>query len=75
MGPNPVPLSEAGGSTDHVTEMLALVAWHPTLDWLRPVRGSGGPHVAVWQEDDGPHREERDHLRDLVLYLRARFGR
>jgi hypothetical protein len=48
--------------------MTGLVARHPTLEWLKPVMGSG-PHVAVWEEDDGAQREERDHLGDLVLYL------
>jgi hypothetical protein len=54
--------------------MLGLVASHPTLDWLKPVTGIG-PHVAIWQEDDGAKREEREHLGDLVLYLKCRLGR
>lgn len=54
--------------------MTGLVASHPTLEWLKPVTGTG-PHVAVWMEDDGAKREERDHLGDLVLYLKCRLGR
>jgi hypothetical protein len=69
----PVPLTEAGGQPDWVREMHGLLASHPTLDWLKPSIGIG-PHVAVWEEDDGTHREVREELRDLVLYLRARLG-
>jgi hypothetical protein len=54
--------------------MLGLVVSHPTLDWLKPVTGTG-PHVAVWEEDEGAQREEREHLGDLVLYLKCRLGR
>lgn len=49
--------------------MEALVRAHPTLTYI-----PRGTHVATWMEDDGPHVEERATLRDLVLYLRARFG-
>jgi hypothetical protein len=69
-----VPLTESGGSPDWAREMLALVASHKTLDWLKPTVGSG-PHIAVWQDDDGAQRAERDVLRELVLYVRARLGR
>jgi hypothetical protein len=61
------------GPTDGVfsaeREMEALVRAHPTLTYI-----PRGTHVATWMEDDGPHVEERATLRDLVLYLRARFG-
>jgi hypothetical protein len=54
--------------------MTGLVASHPTLEWLKPITGTG-PHVAVWMEDDSAKREERDHLGDLVLYLKCHLGR
>ena len=54
--------------------MMGLMAGHPTLEWLKPVVGTG-PHVAVWEEDGGAHVERREHLGDLVLYLKARLGR
>lgn len=75
MGPHGrmVPLSEAGGAPDWVREMTELVAAHPGLRWVKP-EPDIKPHVAVWTDADGEHRELRDELRDLVLYLRERLG-
>jgi hypothetical protein len=33
-----------------------------------------GKVAVTWMTDDGPVTEARDDARDLVLYLRARFG-
>jgi hypothetical protein len=72
MGPHerrPVPLGEAGGAPDYTVE-LSLLCERYQLDRV-PVPGK----VAVsWMTDDGPVTEARDDVRDLVLYLRARFG-
>lgn len=69
-----VPLAEAGGSPDHVREMLDLQLTYK-FDWLRPVLGDDGPHAATWMTDAGPVVERRDNLRELILYVRAYFGR
>jgi hypothetical protein len=66
--------TDSGDDPVWTRRMLGLVASHPTLEWLKPVNGIG-PHVAIWQEDDGAKREEREHLGDLVLYLKCRLGR
>lgn len=69
--------TETADSADDLVwtrRMMGLVASHPTLDWLKPTMGTG-PHVAIWQADEGAQREEREHLGDLVLYLTLRLGR
>ena len=76
MGPHerrPVPLDEAGGAPDYVKEIRAMEAAHPTLTYIAP-QGEDDPHAATWNEDDGAHQAARAELRNLVLYLRARFG-
>jgi hypothetical protein len=65
-------MNDLNGWHDNVAEMLALVEKHPTLVWLRP-ESAGAPHAAVWIEDDGPQRAQRERLGDLVAYLQARF--
>lgn len=72
--PQAAPGTDQGDDLVWTRRMLDLVASHPTLEWLRPVIGFG-PQVAIWVEDDGVQREEREHLGDLVLYLKSRLGR
>lgn len=73
--PRPLPdVPGVDGAPDYVAEMLELQLMYK-FDWLRPVMGDSGPHVATWMEDDGPVVERRDTLRELILYVRAYFGR
>jgi hypothetical protein len=74
-GPRPVPLSEAGGSVDYVTELRQLCERY-RLDRVPARTGSPlGSAAVTWMTDDGPVTEQRDSVRELLLYLRARFAR
>lgn len=71
-GTRPYGMRERLNETaDWTLEMEALEKRIPGMKWLRP-HAPDGPHKAVWGDGESA---TRDTLRELVLYLQARFGR